>query len=63
MDNTQLYKTLPAAYESVYKACGTRAGNLAAAQKLWDQMKASKDDYKNASMEIKSKSDKRAFKR
>ena len=51
MDSTQHYKTLVAAYENVYKACGTKAGNLAAVQTLWNQMKASKGDYNTALME------------
>ena len=65
MDNTEHYKTLVAAYENACEASGTKASKLTAAKKLWNQVETSKEDYKNALLDLKAKSarnEERAFK-
>ena len=55
MNNADHYKTLVAAYKKGYQASGTNASNLTTAQKLWNQVKTSKEDYDKALLDLKAK--------
>ena len=55
MNNADHYKALVAAYKKAYQASGTNTSNLTAAQKLWNQVKMSKEDYDKALLDLKAK--------
>ena len=55
MNNADCYKTLVAAYKKAYQASGTNASNLTAAQKLWNRVETSKEDYDKALLDLKAK--------
>ena len=55
MNNADCYKTLMVAHEKVYKASGTNASDLIVAQKLWNRVKTSKEDYDKALVDLKAK--------
>ena len=55
MNNADCYKTLVAAYKKAYQASRKNANNLTAAQKLWNPVKTSKEDYDKALVNLKAK--------
>ena len=43
------------AYKKAYQASETNASNLTAAQKLWNRVRTSKEDYDKALLDLKAK--------
>ena len=55
INNADRYKTLVVAYKKAYQASGTNASNLTAAQKLWNRVTTSKEDYGKTLLDLKAK--------
>ena len=65
INNADRYKTLVVAYKKAYQASGTNASNLTAAQKLWNRVTTSKEDYGKTLLDLKAKAaknEKKTFK-
>ena len=54
MDNSERYKTFVAIYKKAHQYTGgTDASILSAAQKLWNRVKKSSDEYEKVILELK----------
>ena len=65
MNNADRHKILVTAYKKAYQARETNASNLTAAQKLWDWVKTSKEDYDKVLLNLKAeaaKNEEKTFK-
>lgn len=62
MDNTKRYKNLVAAYEKAYASTRMKQSNLLAAQKEWNHVKSSREEYDQLMLQLKSKAAKQKSK-